>query len=161
MAIRLEYMSSIVVRIDRLYGCPGIGNVARFLDDQVQNGIGCQRDENLLVVPGSANPIDRHLRVQFFEQQGLAPTKRIKGELHWHDVCELDSSRGPTLPCNWLEWDASTQSVSLKESEKTIGTVIIAHGKESGPQGNKIKALALHCKVPREVPRQKQNGLAV
>lgn len=142
MAIRLEDMNSIVIRIDRLYGCPGIRNVERFLNDQIQNGIGCQRDEYLLVVPGNSSAIGHSLNLQFFEQQGLTPTKRIKGEQHWHDVCELDSSSGPTLPCSWLEWDASTQSVSLKESEKTIGTVIIAHGKESGPQANKIKALA-------------------
>lgn len=30
----------------------------------------------------------------------------------------------------------------MKEAKTTIGTVIIAHGKESGPQGSKIRALS-------------------
>lgn len=149
MGIRLEYMNSIVIRIDRLCTCPGIANVQHFFDDLMGNGIGCQRDEHLLVVPGACNGTGQHLSLEFFKQQGLMPAKRIKGELHWHDVCELDSSSGPTLPCSWLEWDAASGTVSLKESEQTVGTVIIAHGKESGPQGNKIKALALVARKHR------------
>jgi alpha/beta superfamily hydrolase len=112
------------------------------VDDAVKNGIGCQRDEQLLVLPGSSNSMDHYLSQQFYKKQGLQPTRKVKGELQWWDLCEIDSAIGPTLPCPWLEWDPTSGTVSMKESEKTIGTVIIAHGKESGPQGNKIKALA-------------------
>lgn len=142
MSVKLEQMNSIIIRIDRLYGCPSIKNVARFLDEQISNAIGCQRDEHLLVVPNGLNQIDRYLSIEFFEQQGLKLTKKVKGAQCWEDVCIIDSAVGPTLPCPWMEWDAENGTVALKESEQTVGTVIIAHGKESGPQGNKIKALS-------------------
>ncbi|NJD38523.1 MAG: alpha/beta hydrolase [Geobacter sp.] len=142
MPVKLEDMNSIIIRIDRLYGCPSIKNVARFLDEQISNGIGCGRDEHLLVLPGGMNQIDRYLSIEFFEQQGLKLTKKVKGVQCWEDVCIIASATGPTLPCPWLDWDPENGTVSLKESERTVGTVIIAHGKESGPLGNKIKALA-------------------
>ncbi|MGE3550961.1 MAG: YqiA/YcfP family alpha/beta fold hydrolase [Geobacter sp.] len=142
MSVKLEHMNSIIIRIDRLYGCPGIPSVARFLDDQISNAFGCQRDEHLLVMPGGADPISLNLLLDYFKQQGLKLNKKLKGVQCWEDVCIIDSATGPTLPCSWLEWDAERGTVALKRSEQPVGTVIIAHGKESGPLGNKIKALA-------------------
>ena len=142
MSLKLEYMNSIVIRIDRLYGCPSIKNVARFLDDQNTNGADCQRDEHLLVMPGGADPISRNLLLDHCKQQGLRLTRKVQGTQCWEDICNIDSAVGPTLPCPWLDWDPENGTVSLKESERTVGTVIIAHGKESGPQGDKIKALS-------------------
>jgi alpha/beta superfamily hydrolase len=142
MPVKLEDMNSVVIRIDRLYGCPSIKNVARFLDEQISNASGCQRDENLLVMPGGADPISRNLLLDDFKQHGLILTRKVQGVQCWEDLCIIDSANGPTLPCLWLEWDAENGTVALKKSEQPVGTVIIAHGKESGPQGNKIKALA-------------------
>ncbi len=142
MSIELEYMNSIVIRIDRLYGCPSIKNVTRFLDDQIRNGSGCQRDEHLFVIPGGMNQLDRHMLLEHFKQQGLRLTRKVQGTHCFEDLCIIDSVNGPTLPSPWLDWDSENGTVSLKESERTAGTVIIAHGKESGPQGDKIKALS-------------------
>lgn len=142
MPVKLEHMNSVIIRIDRLYGCPSIKNVARFLDEQISNAIGCQRDEHLLVMPGGADPLSRNLLLDHCKQQGLRLTRKVQGTHCWEDLCIIDSTNGPTLPCPWLDWDPENATVSLKESERTVGTVIIAHGKESGPQGNKIKALA-------------------
>lgn len=142
MALRLHDMNSIVIRIDRLYACTEIGNVERFLDEQAKGGIEVQRYDDILVIPGSQNAIDGQIMLNKLQNFGLQLTRIVKGVQQWCDVCIIDSVTGPSLPCPWLEWNAITQSVSLQESEKTIGIVIIAHGKESGPQGNKIKALA-------------------
>lgn len=142
MSIKLKRMISTVIRIDRLHGCPGIGNVGRFLDDQVTNGIDCQHDGYLLVIPGGADQLSAHLSLEFMKSQGLRLTQKTNGEQRWRDICLVDSVSGPTLPCPWLDWNALDGTVALKESERPVGTVIIAHGKESGPNGNKIMALA-------------------
>jgi alpha/beta superfamily hydrolase len=135
-------MNSIIIRIDRLYACSGIGNVNRYLNEQTTNGIGCHHDEHLLVMPGAADPMSCHLQLEHWKQQGLRLTRKVQGTHCWEDFCIIDSVNGPTLPCPWLDWDPENGTVSLKESERTAGTVIIAHGKESGPHGDKIKALS-------------------
>jgi len=152
MSVQLEYMNSFVIPIARLYACPEISNVDRFLEDHLEIG---QRDESLLVIPGGQNQMDTMLALEHFKSIGLKPTKKKKGVICWHDLCVVDSACGPTLQCDWLEWDPTTSSVSMRSDVKSQlmqkpvkGTVVFAHGKESGPSGDKLMALS---KVARKL----------
>lgn len=141
MPIQLTYMNSLVIPIEKLATCPGIADIDQFIDQQLQFG---QRDESLLVIPGGQNQMDVMLLLEDYVSLGLKPTRKKRGENWWNDLCVVDSSTGPTAPCEWLEWDAVKVTVSLKEGsiKPCQGTVVLAHGKESGPDGSKLMALA-------------------
>lgn len=141
MPVKLTDMLSLVIPIEKLALCPGISDLDQLIDAELQFG---QRDESLLVIPSAQS--QGHL-IQIIEQYkalGLKPTKQKQGENCWNDLCLVDLNSGPTAPCDWLEWDAASSTVSLKEGsiKPCQGTVIMAHGKESGPDGNKLMVLA-------------------
>lgn len=141
MPVKLTDMLSLVIPIEKLALCPGISDLDQIIDAELQFG---QRDESLLVIPSAQS--QGHL-IQIIEQYkalGLKPTKQKQGENCWNDLCLVDLNSGPTAPCDWLEWDAASSTVSLKEGsiKPCQGTLIMAHGKESGPDGNKLMVLA-------------------
>jgi len=53
------------------------------------------------------NPDEIGNIVDFWQSQGLIPTEVIDGKEVWKDLCVVDMVGGPTLPCDWLEFDNS------------------------------------------------------
>lgn len=141
MSITLTYASSLLIPLEKLATCPSIEDVDRFIDTQLKFG---QRDEHLLVIPAGGEPNATMLLLKDWESLGLKLTRKKQGKLCWNDLCLVDSGTGPTAPCDWLEWDAATSTVALRKGSirPCQGTVVLAHGKESGPDGNKMMALA-------------------
>jgi len=68
-------------------------------------------DEYLLRL-GAMNSLDIQLLIDEWEAKGFKPFKTIKGVKHWKDMCIVDTFSGPTLPCDWLVFDADRQSVT-------------------------------------------------
>lgn len=69
-------------------------------------------DDHLLRL-GAMNILDIHLLIDDWKAKGFKPFKKIKGVKHWRDMCVVETFTGPTLPCDWLVFDADRQSVSL------------------------------------------------
>jgi hypothetical protein len=130
MAIRLEFFSLIVPisRIDEHY--PGGFKRFRLLFGP---GFGATRwHDEYLYREGAMNPGDVRYLVEGWESFGLEPFKELDGKQYWKDMCVVDYFGGPTLPCEWLEHDRDTYSVSLKGEPK--GEVI---GREEMQAANK------------------------
>ena len=53
----------------------------------------------------------------------------IKDQKYWKDVCVVNSTHGPSFPCDWIEYDKSKNIVWLKETEA---------GDAIGPVGRNI-----------------------
>ena len=53
----------------------------------------------------------------------------------WKDLCVVDQLRGPTLPCEWIEFDRQENCVWLKGSER---------GEVVGPEDSSLFDSAVH-----------------
>lgn len=87
------------------------GGWQAFLDENPGLTSHCY-DEHLLRL-GAMNPFDMQLLMDDWIAKGFKPFKTVKGIRHWKDMCIFDTFSGPTLPCDWLVFDADRQSVSL------------------------------------------------
>ena len=67
-------------------------------------GHGGWHDE-FLYRTGAMNPVDVELLVKKFTEYGLEPVKTVKGKRQWNDLCVIDTYTGPTLPCDWVEYE--------------------------------------------------------
>ena len=78
-----------------------------------------------LFVEYAMNPMDTQALVQRWESHGLIARVETNGTRAWKDVCVVDYYKGPTLPCDWLEFHPSTK-VAWKRGQ-SIGEI-------AGPQ---------------------------
>jgi hypothetical protein len=113
MAIRLEFINIIVPRgtVARLADLPAWmatmnPNGGSFLET-------CWYDAHLFR-EGAMNRGDAEDIVEVWRERGLTPLARRAGQDCWKDLCVALSGRGPTLPCDWLEYDAGQNCVWLK-----------------------------------------------
>ena len=64
-----------------------------------------------------------------WEAQGFELTEEVGSQKYWKDVCVVNSSFGPSYPCNWIEYSNETNTVWLKGVDP--GSIV-------GPEGRDI-----------------------
>jgi len=113
MAVRCEFIDIIVpiANIDRVYP----GGFAAFKRDNSSRFGGRLWHDDLLFRDGAMSPVDAKHAIEFWERHGLEPMETIDGRQHWKDLCVVEQMfGGPTLPCDWTEFDRQRGSVYLK-----------------------------------------------
>ena len=117
MAIRCEFIDFIIPidKIDLVY----TGGFKKFKDDHIQGFSGRLYHDDFLFRDGAMNPIDIDGLVNEWEALGLKGIKEIDGQEQWLDFCVVEGMYGgPTLPCDWLEYDNEKNCVYLKGKPK-------------------------------------------
>jgi hypothetical protein len=84
------------------------------LEAIAESGGACSQDGDLYR-ESFMNPLDALLRIEWWKDNGLRPTRSRKGVMEWNDLCVVDSFAGPTLPCCWLCYDSEKHAVWLSE----------------------------------------------
>ena len=113
MAVRCEFIDIIVPisNIDRAYP----GGFAAFRRDNARLFGGRLWHDKHLLRDGAMSPADAQEAVQFWESRGLQPSWNQNGKTVWKDLCVVEHTfGGPTLPCDWIVFDANRQCVYLK-----------------------------------------------
>jgi hypothetical protein len=116
-------MLSVLIPIENIERCKGIGGFKGILKIQ-KDWIGKKvLYDKYLYKDGAMSSGDIEDIVKFWEKQGLVPTGTKDGILYWKDLCVVDFLGGPTLKCDWLEFNLQTFSVWLKGKPK--GEIVI------------------------------------
>lgn len=116
MAIRCEFIDFIIPikNIDLVYP----GGFIKYKQDHIQGFSGRLWHDEFLFRDGAMSPRDIEVLVQEWEALGLQGVVEINGKKQWKDFCISEGMfGGPTLPCNWLEYDAKTNSAHFKGQE--------------------------------------------
>lgn len=116
MAIALEFIDVVltVARIREVY--PG-GWDQCLLDHAPLLGRRIWFD-GLLLRDGAMGPEEARTLVEGWAALGFEPTGKRRGALYWKDLCVIDSHHGgPTLPCDWLSYDAGGRTAHLAGTE--------------------------------------------
>ncbi len=98
MAVKLEYFSIIIPRnkIDSIY--PG-GSDTLILDSNISED---SYDENLIRF-GAEDSLEIGAIIEEWIGRGLRDIRKRKGKRVWIDLCLIDPSGEPTLPCKWIK----------------------------------------------------------
>jgi len=101
LAVELEFISIAIpiANVDRVYP----GGFEGYKTDWERPFGRALHDEHLLVI-SVMNPMDAQWVVDTWEEWGLEPFGEVEGEKAWKDLCIVDYIRGPTLPCDWIEY---------------------------------------------------------
>ena len=87
-------------------------------------GKGIKYHDIHLFSTGAMSPDHIEEIVKYFESKGLTITTQIDGKEHFKDLCVAEVLfGGPTLPCDWLEFNLKESIVWLKGTEK--GEIIV------------------------------------
>jgi len=79
-------------------------------------------DENIFR-DGTMSEYDLEDIIKFWRKEGFNPKKIINGQEYWNDLCVVDSMDGPTLPCDWLEFNNGIASLKGHSGKKVIGPI--------------------------------------
>ena len=119
MAIECEFFNIIIPisNIDRVYE----GGFKKFKSDYIEAfGYNRYRHDEYLFRDGAMNSMDIQMLVDHWEELGLKGAIQVGGNWKWKDFCIVESMLGgPTLPCDWIKFDAETMSVYYKEPYTT------------------------------------------
>lgn len=122
-------MISVVVptaKIDSCYESDGFsGYLKKFKKSQLK-----WHDQHLMVT-SLHDPEFVAMEIEYWKKLGLVSVESKT----WKDICVVDQTGGPTLPCDWLEWDRRHACVWLKGTER---------GEIAGPADPSITAGAVH-----------------
>ena len=113
MAVRCECIDVIIpiANIDRVYP----GGFAAFKRENTPLLGGTLWHDNYLFRDGAMSPSDARAIVDSWRRRGLEPTAMQGSRQVWNDLCVVERTRGgPTLPCDWLEFNAALDCVQLK-----------------------------------------------
>jgi len=106
MAIKVIYFS-VVIPLANVEKCKAIGGVKGILEKQ-KDWVGKRvLVDDYLYKDGAMAPYGIELIGNFWKDQGLILTELKDGKEVWKDLCVVDMMSGPTLPCDWLEFDRS------------------------------------------------------
>lgn len=114
MSIELQFWS-IIIPIENINKCKSLGGFEKFIESQKDRiGHDVWYDEYLYRyrVPDD----DNEKIFEFWEKEGLQLRNQIVGEskeYEWKDLC-LTTENGPSITCNWLEFDKDVPCVWLK-----------------------------------------------
>lgn len=113
MAIATEFIDFIVPIkiIEKKYP----GGWAQCLEDHADAlGRRVWHDDHLFR-DGAMNPRDIEYLVNYWTDLGFSPTEEKNGQKVWKDVCVFEGFfSGPTLPCDWIDFDRKLHAVFLK-----------------------------------------------
>jgi len=116
MAVRLEYIDVLVPieLIEQKY--PG-GFAQCLVDHRPLIGRRVWHDGRLLR-DGALDPDSARALVEGWQTLGFEPLVWVDGRLQWHELCVVDLSLGgPTVNCDWLDWDRSARVAWLRGLE--------------------------------------------
>ncbi len=119
MPVACEFIDIVVPidRIDEKYP----GGFAAFKRENAQMFGGRLWHDRFLLRDGAMSPADAQYAVQSWEKFGLIGQTSINGQLHWGDVCVVESMfGGPTLPCAWIRYDPERRCVSHMDDHDNI-----------------------------------------
>jgi hypothetical protein len=112
MPVSLECLS-IIIPIAKLNAIHE--SEAETLMEQSPGG---EHDGDLVRI-STMNQIDAMLILDSLKKKGLRPTRRKQGVEHWEDLCIVDRFSGPTLPCEWLDWDREKGIAWMKKERRS------------------------------------------
>ncbi|GIW69439.1 MAG: hypothetical protein KatS3mg101_0186 [Patescibacteria group bacterium] len=114
MSIELDFIS-VVIPIENIEKLTKMT-----LKDAMEyaGGFGRPLHDSYIYKVSRMSPHDIEIVVDFWKEQGLTPFKYVNGQKQWADLCVVDMLGGPTLPCDWLEYDPRTSIAWLKGTEK-------------------------------------------
>lgn len=113
MAVRIKALS-VVVPIERINASSIPGGLQGILSSHPQIAGKAFWHDEYLFVEYAMNPMDTQALVQQWESYGLVARVDANGVRTWKEVCVVDYYQGPTLPCDWLEFDPSTKVAWMK-----------------------------------------------
>lgn len=122
MAVRLEFIDVLIPIhvIEEKYP----GGLAQCLADH-RPLIGRRIwHDGLLLRDGALDPAGALERVEGWRAIGVEPLHWVDGRLRWKELCVVDlAAGGPTVGCDWLEWDRKAGVAWLRGAERgeTIG----------------------------------------
>jgi hypothetical protein len=122
-------MISVVVPIDKVDACFEPGGFSGYWEKFGKYS--SKWNDGHLLVSTHHDPEFVGFEIDDWEERGLATVQSGR----WVDMCVVDQTGGPTLPCDWLEWDPRNKCVWLKGADK--GTVV-------GPPDTAPAAKAVH-----------------
>jgi hypothetical protein len=141
MAIKLEFINLIVPNrtIEEVFGEQGGFEFFKqswgAMTDMVWY------DDHICRVDGAMNWPDVHDIVGSWENYGLLGLVDSGAGKYWKDFCIAASFSGPTYPCDWLEFDAVNNAVSMRG--RPAGNVV---GKGSGTDTLESTSDTVRCK---------------
>jgi hypothetical protein len=118
MAIKLEFINVIV---------PNATLEAVFAEEggfeYFKQSYGAMRDmvwydDYICRVDGAMNWGDLDDMVHWWEERGLVGLAETDTGKQWKDFCVAASFSGPTYPCDWLEFDAVNNALSMRGQPK-------------------------------------------
>lgn len=124
MAIKLEFCN-VIVPVKTIRDKLG--------DDAFNKRFSAQTDltwhDGHLFRDGCMNRFDLKEMLDEWEGFGLELLTEVNGEKHWKDLCVVNSGHGPSYPCDWIEYDPTTNIVWLKGQQP---------GDAVGPTGRSV-----------------------
>ena len=104
MAIYTDFLS-VIIPIEKIKACKSVGGFMGILEIEKDN-IGKKiYFDDYLYRDGAMGSHDIETIVKFWEKHGLVGIENVNGEDVWKDMCVVDMCGGPTLPCDWLEFE--------------------------------------------------------
>ena len=117
MAIQCEFIDLIIPidKIDEAY----TGGFQKFKEDHIKEFSGRMYHDDFLFRDGAMNYIDINLLIKQWEALGLKGVAETDGKKEWVDFCVAEGMfGGPTLSCDWIEYDSKKNCVYLKGKPK-------------------------------------------
>jgi len=109
MAIVVRHIG-VIIPIKNIEKCKDIGGFKGILEKEKEwIGRKVLYDEHLYK-DGAMSPYEIGTIVEFWEKQGLTAYEHKDGKKYWKDFCVVDALCGPTLPCDWLKYEAYDMS---------------------------------------------------
>lgn len=120
MALQLEGIS-VVIPLSKIYAVYEGGKEAFWRDTHPSEG---ECDGEILRTSFS-NSTDVECMIEDWKRRGLKPTRKQKGQICWQDLCVVDLFCGPTLPCDWLEYDREKCTAKLKQGGSQMNSELV------------------------------------
>lgn len=117
MAIQCEFINLIIPieKIELVYA----GGFKKFKQDHIQGFSGRLYHDDFLFRDGAMSRMDMNNLIKEWETLGLKGKAEIDEKKQWVDFCVVEGMfGGPTLRCDWLEYDRENNAVYLKGKPK-------------------------------------------
>jgi FimV-like protein len=122
MAIALEFLN-LIIPIENIRRAKG-HEATKILASLRQGGgfsdLVDWHDDHLYRTGSMGSDIDIEMWIKEWQEMGLEPLGERNGEKYWKDICVASATTGPTLPCDWLEYDKWNRCVYLKGTERGL-----------------------------------------
>jgi len=97
---------SVIIPLEKIKTCESVGGLMGILELKKDAVGGRIYFDDYLYRDGAMGPGDVEDIVKFWEGHGLVGIAERDGAEYWKDLCVVDMFGGPTLPCDWLEFEA-------------------------------------------------------